>query len=332
MKAVIIGTSGHIDLALSVRDRLPELEFVGLAPGSADEPAREFFVDRMEPALIPYYDDYRRMLDREKPDAAVVAPFFHLQAAVAMDCLRRGIHVFVEKPMASSLQELSALRRAHAESGRVLCPMMSSRAVPEFLAAFEAVRDGMVGEPLVITAQKSYKLGSRHPMYSLRRTYGGTIPWVAIHALDWVWWFSGGGVVEAAAGHTTKGNRGHGELESSGAIFLRLANGGSAVVSFDYFRPGGAPTHGDDRLRVAGERGVVEVMAGEAVLMRDEGPPRTLPHGEPRSLFRDFIRSVEGKGAPPMTPEDAFGVAELALLCREAADSGAAVKVPGARR
>ncbi len=33
VKAAIIGTSGHIDLALEVRDRMPQVTFVGVAPG-----------------------------------------------------------------------------------------------------------------------------------------------------------------------------------------------------------------------------------------------------------------------------------------------------------
>jgi len=55
VKAVIIGTSGHIDLALEIRDRLPQVTFVGIASGSVDEDAREFFVDRLEESFIPFY-------------------------------------------------------------------------------------------------------------------------------------------------------------------------------------------------------------------------------------------------------------------------------------
>jgi predicted dehydrogenase len=326
VRAVIIGTSGHIDLALSVRDRLPELEFVGLAPGSSDENAREFFVDRMEPALIPYYEEYRRMLDREKPDVAVVAPFFSLQAGIACECMQRGIHVFVEKPMAVTLEELDMLRRVQAARAVAICPMLPYRYNPEFQAAFAAVTEGLVGEPLIITAQKSYKIGARHPMYTRRSTYGGTIPWVAIHAIDWVYWFSRGGITEVTAGHTTKGNRGHGELESSGALFYRLSNTGSASVSFDYFRPGGAPTHGDDRLRVAGDRGVVEIMGDDATILTDDAPSRKLARGEQRSIFEEFIRSLKGEARLLISSEEAFAVSELALKSREAADTRKAIR------
>jgi predicted dehydrogenase len=321
VKAAIIGTSGHIDLALEVRARLPQLTFVGIAPGSADEDAREFFVDQLEPSLIPFYDDYHRMLDREKPQVAVVAPFFFLQSRIACECLERGIHVFVEKPMAVSMDQLDRLRRAHALGKAALCPMLFYRYHPAFHAAWRAVKEGLVGEPLLITAQKSYKLGTRHAMFTHRATYGGSIPWVAIHGIDWIHWFTGGGITEVAASHTSLGNHGHGELESSGACFFRLANSGSATLAFDYFRPGSAPTHGDDRVRIAGEKGVLEVTGGEATLLTHDAPPRRLEKEEQLSLFQEFIRHIQ-EGAPMrITAEDAFAVSELALRSREAADT-----------
>ncbi|HET6487945.1 MAG TPA: Gfo/Idh/MocA family oxidoreductase, partial [Spirochaetia bacterium] len=293
MKAVIIGTSGHIDLALEVRDRLPQVSFVGIAPGSADEDARDFFVELLEPSLIPFYDDYRRMLDRERPELAIVAPFFFLQSRIACECLERGIHVFLEKPMSVSLEQLERLRRAYALGKAKLCPMLPYRYHPEFHAAWRALNEGRIGEPLLISAQKSYKLGTRHPMYTHRATYGGTIPWVAIHGMDWIHWYSGGRIVEVSAGHTTVGNRGHGEMESSGACLYRLANSGVATLTFDYFRPRAAPSHGDDRVRIAGEKGVIEVAQGEATLTTHDSPPERMAKEEPLSIFQEFIRSLE---------------------------------------
>ncbi len=88
--------------------------------------------------------------------------------------------------------------------------MLSSRYIPGFHAVWSAVQDGAVGEPLLINALKSYKLGTRHPMYTHRATYGGTIPWVAIHGIDWIHWITGGAITDVSACHTTRGNGGHG--------------------------------------------------------------------------------------------------------------------------
>ena len=53
------------------------------------------------------------------------------------------------------------------------------------------MRDGTVGQIRLMNAQKSYKLGRRNEFYKIRSTYGGTIPWVGSHAIDWLYWFSG---------------------------------------------------------------------------------------------------------------------------------------------
>ncbi len=231
--------------------------------------------------------------------------------------------------MAVSMEQLERLRRAHAQGRAALCPMLPSRYHPEFFAAWQAVvKEGAVGEPLLVSAHKSYKLGTRHPLYTHRATYGGTIPWVAIHAMDWVHWLTGGRITEVFASHTTAGNGGHGEMESSGLCCYRLSNSGAASVSCDYFRPGAAPTHGEDRLRIAGDRGVIEVSGGEARLTTAD-ETRLLDKEEPRSLFVEFVRHIEQGTEMRIDAEEALAVCELALKSREAADTKSVVRLRG---
>jgi predicted dehydrogenase len=162
-------------------------------------------------------------------------------------------------------------------------------------------------------------------MYTHRATYGGTIPWVAIHGIDWIHWFTGGAIAEVSGAHTTHGNGGHGEMESSGVCMFRLANSGSASLAFDYFRPTQAPTHGEDRVRIAGDKGVLEIAGGEASIFPRDAAPRRLEKEEPLSLFQEFIRYLDDGTPLRITAEDAFTISELALRCRDAADTKAAV-------
>ena len=49
---------------------------------------------------IPHaYDDYRKMLDNEKLDAAYVITEYSSQADIVRDCLEHDLNVFVEKPL-----------------------------------------------------------------------------------------------------------------------------------------------------------------------------------------------------------------------------------------
>jgi predicted dehydrogenase len=105
----------------------------------------------------------------------------------------------------------------------------------------------------------------------------------------------------------------------------RLSNSGCASLAFDYFRPGPAPTHGEDRVRIAGEKGVLEIAGGEATLFPRDAAPRRLEKEEPLSLFQEFIRHLDEGMSLRITAADAFAISELALRCREAADTKTAV-------
>lgn len=326
MKVAFIGASGHQGLALEAKAKIPELAFLGMAAGCPEEDVSSWHGKALAPISVPLFEDWRDMLDRVKPDIAVVAPWFHLQARIGVECIRRGIHVFLEKPMATAPEDLAALRAAWLAGGVKLCPMMALRWAPAFWAAYGAVRGGSIGEPLVLHAQKSYRMGERARLYHARATYGGTIPWVGIHGIDWIHWFTGGRILEVTARHTMRDNGGFGDMESSGMCLFRLENSGAATLSIDYFRPAAAPTHGDDRIRAAGARGVVEVMDGKATLCTASEPPRLLDLEPTDGIFADFVRHVRDGAPLRIGTEEAFSVADLALKSREAADTGRTVR------
>ncbi len=72
------------------------------------------------------YRSWDEMLEREKLDAAVVAlpTGFHAQAGLAV--LERGLHVLIEKPIASSLDEGRKLLAAAKEGRKLLTSGWSS--------------------------------------------------------------------------------------------------------------------------------------------------------------------------------------------------------------
>ena len=88
--------------------------------------------------------------------------------------------------------------------------------------------------------------------FRTRSSYGGTIPWVGIHAIDWIRWFAGREFVTVRASHSTRHNFDHDELEVTALCHFTLEQDVFASANIDYLRPRGAPTHGDDRVRVAG--------------------------------------------------------------------------------
>ena len=129
----------------------------------------------------------------------------------------------------------------------------------EFRAAREIVRSGQIGEPVLITAQKSYRFGKRPVWYSDRTQYGGLMLWVASHAIDAIRFTTELRFRRVIGRSGNLSQPAFGSMEDHCTATFEMENGATGIVHADFLRPATAPTHGDDRLRIAGSKGVVEV-------------------------------------------------------------------------
>ncbi|MFB6150883.1 MAG: Gfo/Idh/MocA family protein [Haloarculaceae archaeon] len=326
MEIALIGSSGHTGYVTDEIDR-SDVTVVGVAPGSSGEDVSDLYesVGEQCPSATRY-DSAGELLDGAEPDLVAVSCQFGDLASVSRAALERDVHVFTEKPPATTLDDLDRLRTAYADADAELAGMFGIRYDPWFYTAYERVESGAVGEVRLVDARKSYRLGSRAEFYRSRETYGGTIPWVGIHAVDWVNWVTDSAFESVFARHSARQNRGHGDLETSAVATFELDGETLATVTADYYRPETAPTHGDDRLRVVGTEGVVEVRNGEVLLIDDgaEGE-RRLPQEDPGGIFADFLSSLEGDGPCMVSAEESFKATEVSLKARQAADEGTTV-------
>ena len=318
MNIAIIGSSGHFAFVTRALPLRAGLNLRAVAPGSPAEDMASALAAAAQAGQTPaLYADWREMLDREAIDVVAVNPWFRDAADISVACLGRGIHVFSEKPLATTLDKLDQLESAWRASGRALAGMFNLRYCAWFRTVRQAIDDGLIGEVRQLHGQKSYKLGQRGELYRRRETYGGTIPWVAIHALDWV--LQLGGRCEWVAGvQDTHGNRGHGELETTSALLCGLENGVIGTVTADFLRPDGAPRHDDDRLRVTGTRGMLEALNGR-VFLENEEPRRELPLLEEKNCFLEMLDAI-GTPMEEKLALDALEVSRVALLARRAGD------------
>lgn len=323
MNIVIIGSAGHINYVFEGIREDPDARIVGIAPGPDGEKIDKLRERAAAEGHAPEeFADYREMLDVCRPDVAAVACYFGHHAEVNVEVLNRGIHLFAEKPVATTFEGLERVREAWNKSGAHLCAMFGIRYKPEFLTAWHAVRDGAIGEVRLMHAQKSYRLGTRPEHFRRRDLYGGTIPWVGSHAIDWVHWMGGKRFVSVRAMHSTRHNRGHGELEMSALCQFACEDEVMASVSIDYLRPSQAPTHADDRIRLAGTDGVLEVRDGEVFLINRnvEGSVQHLPLRERKFIFADYLGQVRGEGTCLVSAEESLYITEACLKARQSAD------------
>lgn len=322
MKICIIGASGHYVYALRGIKADKNSEVVGISPGCEGENIDKLISQVSELGFKPkVYNNSNEMLDGLKPDIAVINTFFYKNSEIAIDAMYRGINVYIEKPVATTLQDLDKLIDVYQKTKVKLSTMFGIRYTPHFWTAYNLVKSNQIGEVRLIHAQKSYKLGIRPDFYKRRETYGGTIPWVGSHAVDWVYWFSGKKFKSVFATHSKLYNNQHGDLEASATCSFTLEDEAFATVNIDYLRPQSAPTHDDDRIRIVGTKGVVEVMHGNVFMLNESvNGSIEVPLQESPVTFYDFIKEVRGDGNCLVSADDAFYVTKACLLARQAAD------------
>ncbi len=330
MKLCLIGNrGGHDKHVWDALPHLPHVQVVGIASGAPEDDVTPWLRRCDALGFTPQvFTDYRQMLDRLRPDIVVVCGPFELHAEMTAEALRRGSHVFCEKPVALTFEQLAQVKTAYTASpGRHLATIMNLRYDPAFYTAWRAVRDGAIGTVRLINTQKSYRLGRRDAYYRNRATYGGTIPWVGVHAFDWIYWYSGAAFTSVYATHSMQYNQGNGDLEVSALCHFTLTGEIFASASLDYLRPATAPTHGDDRVRVMGTDGALEVRGGQAYLINaaTEGEV-VLPVACDRQIFQDFVEHIEGETTALLTADDVFAVTAACLLARQSADEGRVIE------
>ena len=331
----MIGASGHFGGALNVIARHPQLSLAAVAlahPSERLERVRSHPAFTAETRVVSSPEE---LLDDGSLAGVVINPPYGMNARYAIAAVRRGIAVYVEKPYATRLDELEELRRAASEHKTPLTGMLELRAHPVIATAARLVRGGAIGAPTLAYGQKTYKFdpATRPPWYADEALYGGTIPWVAIHAIDWTRFITG---CEYTAVTGVQSSFGAGPLataEKAGGLLFELTGGGAALISFDYLRPAAAATHGDDRFRIIGTEGELwgSVQRNELRLL-DRSGERLIELDPTETIFERFVGSLLDPGRPtPVTAEDGIASTEAALWARQAARLRARVVIPQSR-
>ena len=322
IKVGMIGTVGHTSTILS---DIPSMKNVELAAYS----------NKGNPNLkisenVRIYKTYEEMLDKEKLDLIGVCLPYYQNAKASIAAANKKIHIMTEKPVATTLEDMNDLLAAVKKNRVRLTTILNMRMEPRFQAIYKAVGDGAIGEPILATAQKSYKFGNSRPdFYRVKETYGGTIPWAGIHALDYIHFTTRLNYTQLLAFQGNKDHPDYPGFQDYAGVLLRMSNGGAAMVNIDYLRPETAPTHGDDRLRVIGAEGVLEIkdLGARVELITQTHEPYNIPLPEHKSFFADFVKEIRGEGKHILSPEEPFEITRVALLAHQSAEQNMIIKL-----
>ncbi len=141
-----------------------QLVAIGDVPGITEE-ARKVASDFAASRNVPYYADYRQMLEQQTIDAVSIAVSPSQNPSVVIACAKQGIDVLCEKPVASNNDDLDQLAKAVRESGiRFTAAIPGTVFSNAFRPAIEQVTQGAIGTPYAAHFQF---LQPRGPQYIL---------------------------------------------------------------------------------------------------------------------------------------------------------------------
>jgi predicted dehydrogenase len=224
---------------LRVLNDLPSAELVGVADASdavAEDAARRYH--------IPAYLDYREMLDRERPQAVVVAVPTVLHRDVTLEAISRGMHVLVEKPLAFTVSEGQEMLDAAKMAGVVLTVGHVERYNPAIVELHRRLQAEQLGRVFQMHARR---LGPFPPRV---RDVGVVID-LATHDIDIMRYLSGSDVVRVYAETARRIHTEHEDLLSG---LLRFADGAIGVLDINWLTPTKIR-----ELMITGEKGMFHV-------------------------------------------------------------------------
>lgn len=204
------------------------------------------------------YASIDEALDAGGFEAVVITTPTFTHADLAIKAAKAGKHVFLEKPMAITLDECDAIIAACEAADVRLQIGFMRRFQPEFRTAYERIRGGEIGEPMVI---KSLTHGPGLPpawAWDINRS-NGMLAEVNSHDLDCVRWLMGADPVRIYAETANFKGAARGvdvpEFYDTALVQMRFANQGLGSIS------GVCPCeYGyDARVEIVGEKGIMQI-------------------------------------------------------------------------
>jgi predicted dehydrogenase len=102
---------------------------------------------KQHPDAKRYYD-FRKLLDQKDLDAVVISTTDHTHALASVPAMRRGLHVYSEKPLAHSVEEARLVRDTYVANRKKIATQMGTQihATENYRRVVEAIQAGSIGK------------------------------------------------------------------------------------------------------------------------------------------------------------------------------------------
>lgn len=239
------------------------------APGYADQLARD---ERVEFAGvydedevrgkgyaqrygIPFYSDLASMLEKVKPDLAVVCSPTKMHVEHAELLAEHGVHMFIEKPLARTVKECDRIIATVSKAGVKATVGFNARFDPANAAAKAVVERGELGRVLTARVRIAHS-GALDRWFEGPRWFadaelagGGGFLDLGVHGADLLRWLLGEAKGVAARVVNLTGAY---PIDDFGAAVIEFESGALGVLEAGWVQRGG-----DNPLEVYGDRGTL---------------------------------------------------------------------------
>jgi len=177
--------------------------------------------------------DYKEMLADENIDCVHICTPHFLHVPMAIDCLKAGKHVLMEKPLAISTHQAQQLEKICKNSDSMLGICFQNRYNDASVKTKEIISQGFAGKVL---GARAFVTWHRNASYyasgqwrgKINTEGGGVLINQAIHTLDLVQWFTGKAVSVKGSVYTSLLEK-YIEVEDTASASIIFDNGATAV-------------------------------------------------------------------------------------------------------
>jgi predicted dehydrogenase len=231
LKTAIVGCGKVGHLHAKALSRAPESVFVA-ACGRVPKKTEAFAAGyKVKP-----YVDVEEMIAREGVQALAICTPHPMHALHAVKAAQAGVHILIEKPLASSLADCDAILQAAKAKGVKVGMVSQRRFYAPCARVKRAIEDGKLGRPILgSVAMYGWRDEAYYRSDPWRGSWlgegGGVLVNQAPHQLDLLHWYMG--AVDELSGFWANLNHPYIEVEDTAVAVLRFRNGalGNIVVS-----------------------------------------------------------------------------------------------------
>jgi UDP-N-acetylglucosamine 3-dehydrogenase len=262
-------------------------------------------------------------LVRSGVDAVTVAAPTHFHRDIALECIARGIHLLVEKPIASTIEEGRSIVAAARRSGVTL--MVGH--VERFNPAVESIKRAIKNQDILSIAIT--RVGPFPP----RMSNVGVVIDLAVHDIDLIRWFTDSEIVEIQPQTSSA----VAEREDIALLQFRTASGVLAHINTNWLTPFKARTihvATRDKYLIAD---LLTLQVTECFGFQPDGSYSmrhlSVGYAEPlRAELAAFVIAVRSGQPPAVTGEEGVASLEIAIRCLTERSYAKAPQHKGPRR